>query len=90
MAVVVHGLETNGHPVSRFPTVKSLPLHARALVLLTFYGVANPPPRAGDDLVAGAVDRLEGGEPRGSRDTTVATTRGLAGREGVLLLVTAV
>jgi hypothetical protein len=87
---VGHGLKTNGHPVSRLPTVEGLPLHARALVVLTCYGVADPPPRACEDLVAGAVDRLEGGEPRGSRDTTVATTRGLAGREGVLLLVTAV
>lgn len=63
VAVVGHGLDTNGHPVSRFPTVKGLPLHARALGVLTCYGVANPLPRAGDDLVAGAVDRLEGGEP---------------------------
>jgi hypothetical protein len=65
MIVVGHGLETNGHPVSRLPTVEGLPLHVRARGVLTGHGVADPPPRAGEDLVAGAVDRLDGGEPPG-------------------------
>ena len=45
-------------PVSRgLPTVENLPRYARALVLLTFHRVADPPRGALEHFIGGAINR---------------------------------